>query len=72
MIINHKKIRYVGNALTLVGHFLYLHVDPRLGLIKIAGFLMAMYSCKELKLWDVIILLLVFMVIDSSYILRSL
>ena len=49
-----------------------LHVLPILGILKIAGVLLAGYSCYKLKIYDVMILLGFFISIDISFIAKNL
>ena len=73
MKINHNKLRYGGNAMMILGHFVMLHLSVFFGVaIKLFGMSIVAYSCKELRLWDVIIVLAFFASIDVSYLIRSL
>lgn len=67
------KLRIAGNAITVLGYFILLHVNPVLGsTLKISGFTMIIPFCLRAKLYDVIALAGFFMVLDLSNIIRRL
>ena len=67
------KLRVVGNAITVIGYFILLHVNPVVGSsLKISGFLMIVPFCWRAKLYDVIALAGFFMALDLSNLIRRL
>lgn len=65
--------RYVGNALSIIGYFVLLHIDPLLGsCIKIVGLSLVTPFCIKLKLWDVVFVFGFFGVLDASNVFKLL
>lgn len=65
--------RYLGNALSIVGYFVLLHVDPLLGSsIKIMALCLITPFCIKLKLWDVVFVFGFYGVLDASNIITIL
>lgn len=59
--------RYIGNILLIIGYFVLLHVDMKIGLIiKCIGGLMSIPFAFKYKLWDVLVLCGFFSVIELS------
>jgi len=66
-------MRYIGNALTIIGYGILLNVDPLTGgIIKLIGFIFVMPSCYELKLYDVMFLLGMFGILDLVNVIKIL
>jgi hypothetical protein len=65
--------RYLGNIFLVVGYFLLLYVDMKLGLIlkTIGGFLALPFAIKN-KLWDVVFICSFFGVIEIAKIIQLL
>lgn len=65
--------RYVGNALSIVGYFVLLNVDPLLGsTLKIIALCLVTPFCVKLKLWDVIFVFGFYGVLDATNIFKLL
>ena len=69
-----KKIdvlRITGNLLTLAGYAVLLYIDPATGSgIKVLGLCLALPSCIQLKLWDVVFMLSLFGALDLANLIR--
>lgn len=65
--------RYVGNALSIVGYFVLLNVDPLLGsTIKLIALALVTPFCIKLKLWDVVFVFGFYGMLDLSNIIKLL
>ena len=60
-------MRYIGNALLLIGYWFLLFVDQRVGLVlRIIAPLLFLPSCIRLKLYDILFLTGVFLCLDVA------
>ena len=72
-MINLNRLRVLGNALTVLGYFVILHVDSLTGsVIKIIGFSLVLPSVLKYKLYDIVALAAMFIAIDLSNVIRIL
>ena len=59
--------RYVANLGLLIGQAILLYSDIRIGVtIKTISSLVILYSMIKLKLWDMVIVLTAFLLLDIS------
>jgi hypothetical protein len=66
-------MRYIGNALLLIGYWFLLFVDQRVGLVlRIIAPLLFLPSCIRLKLYDILFLTGVFLCMDAVKLLSLL
>lgn len=64
-------MRISGNILTLTGYAVLLNISPLTGSsIKLMGLALALPSCIQLKLWDVVIMLSLFGALDLANVIR--
>ena len=64
-------MRISGNILTLMGYAVLLNISPLTGSsIKLMGLALALPSCIQLKLWDVVIMLSLFGALDLANVIR--
>ena len=60
-------MRYIGNALLLVGYWFLLFVDQRIGLVlRIIAPLLFLPSCIRLRLYDILFLTGIFLCMDVA------
>jgi hypothetical protein len=66
-----SKLRYIGNALLLIGYYIMLWDDQKVGLIiKCIGGLFSMPFAIKYKLWDVLVIGGFFSAIEISKIIH--
>ena len=64
------KLRYFANALLLIGQSLLLYGDIQSGiLIKILGSLILITCLSKERMWDMILVLSAFLLLDTSKLL---
>lgn len=65
--------RYLGNALSIIGYFVLLNVDPLLGSsLKIIALCLVTPFCVKLKLWDVVFVFGFYGLLDLSNVIKLL
>lgn len=66
-----SKLRYIGNALLIIGYYMMLWNDQKIGLIIkcIGGFFSIPFAIKY-KLWDVLLICGFFSAIEISKIIH--
>lgn len=66
-------LRYIGNGLLLIGQSFVLYGDIKTGiLIKIIGCFLLIYCLTIEKMWDMVIVLLAFLLLDFSRLVSDL
>jgi|TARA_Y100000022_G_C13004139_1_gene263707 hypothetical protein len=69
--MNANRLRVVGSASLLIGYFLLLYLDVRIGCtFRLIGGLMMIPFAISIKTWDVVGLQTFFAVIDASKIIQ--
>jgi hypothetical protein len=60
-------LRYLGNALLIIGHIFLLHMDIRVGVVlKTLAFSLTLPYFIQARLWDVVLLSLLFSSIELT------
>jgi len=69
--MNANRLRVLGSASLLIGYFLLLYLDVRIGCtFRLIGGLMMIPFAISIKTWDVVGLQTFFAVIDASKIIQ--
>jgi hypothetical protein len=69
--MNSSILRIGGSVLLILGYFVLLYVDVRLGcIIRFGGNLAMMPFAIKIKTWDVVVLQAFFSVLDASKIIE--
>ena len=69
--MNANRLRVLGSASLLIGYFLLLYLDVRIGCtFRLIGGLMMIPFAISIKTWDVVGLQTFFVVIDASKIIQ--
>ena len=69
--MNANRLRVVGSTSLLIGYFLLLYLDVRIGCtFRLIGGLMMIPFAISIKTWDVVGLQTFFAVIDASKIIQ--
>ena len=69
--VSSNQLRVIGSASLLVGYFLLLYFDVRVGCtFRLVGGLLMIPFAVSIKTWDVVALQTFFAVIDASKIIQ--